>query len=184
MIMARKPDVPCAGCGRLLWGGSTSLPAGRRLCRSCRADPIRQAQLAEKMLERNRVARKARYVPVPQHQCAECGAPCGSYATYCRGCAKSRRLAHFQRKNLVRRAGGDEPMSVAELGERDRWRCHLCRRAVNQDLRHPHRMSASRDHLIPVADGGTNDPANLALAHWICNVRRGTRGAVQLALVG
>jgi hypothetical protein len=36
--MARKPDVPCAGgCGTLLWGGSTSLPAGERCCRSCRA---------------------------------------------------------------------------------------------------------------------------------------------------
>lgn len=35
--MARKPDTVCAGgCGRLLWGGRTSLPAGKRTCRPCR----------------------------------------------------------------------------------------------------------------------------------------------------
>jgi hypothetical protein len=37
--MARKPDVLCAGaCGKLLFGGGpTSLPPGRRMCRTCRA---------------------------------------------------------------------------------------------------------------------------------------------------
>ncbi|ADB76163.1 hypothetical protein Gobs01_01902 [Geodermatophilus obscurus DSM 43160] len=35
--MARKPDTPCAGgCGRLLWGTSTSLPPGERVCQRCR----------------------------------------------------------------------------------------------------------------------------------------------------
>lgn len=35
--MPRKPDTPCARCGKLLWSGSTSLPAGQRTCRPCRA---------------------------------------------------------------------------------------------------------------------------------------------------
>jgi hypothetical protein len=35
--MAKKPDTPCAGgCGKLLWAGSSSLPAGERCCRTCR----------------------------------------------------------------------------------------------------------------------------------------------------
>jgi hypothetical protein len=35
--MAKKPDTPCAGgCGKLLWSGRTSLPAGQRRCRDCR----------------------------------------------------------------------------------------------------------------------------------------------------
>jgi hypothetical protein len=34
--MARRPDVPCAMCGVLLWSTSTSLPAGLRVCRPCR----------------------------------------------------------------------------------------------------------------------------------------------------
>lgn len=42
--MARKPDTPCAGgCGKLLWGGSSSLPAGLRMCRACRTHrPLRE----------------------------------------------------------------------------------------------------------------------------------------------
>lgn len=35
--MARNPDLPCSGCGRLLWRGKGSLPGGEALCRDCRA---------------------------------------------------------------------------------------------------------------------------------------------------
>jgi hypothetical protein len=34
--MARRPDTPCASCGRLLWSGRGALPAGQRICRACR----------------------------------------------------------------------------------------------------------------------------------------------------
>lgn len=34
--MAKKPNTPCAGCGKLLWSGGSSLPAGQRKCRECR----------------------------------------------------------------------------------------------------------------------------------------------------
>src|ERR1044072_7979801 len=39
--MAKKPNTPCAGCGKLLWsGGKGSLPVGERKCRDCRkSDP-------------------------------------------------------------------------------------------------------------------------------------------------
>jgi hypothetical protein len=37
--MPRKPDVPCAGCGKMLWSAPRSLPAGERMCKECRADP-------------------------------------------------------------------------------------------------------------------------------------------------
>jgi len=32
----RRPDVPCSGCGRMIWRGTGSLPAGRATCRDCR----------------------------------------------------------------------------------------------------------------------------------------------------
>ena len=32
----RRPDVPSAGCGKLLFSGTGSLPVGQRLCRACR----------------------------------------------------------------------------------------------------------------------------------------------------
>lgn len=75
-------------------------------------------------------------------------------------------------------------MSIHELGARDGWRCHLCRRRVSPRLRSPHRMSATFDHLVPVTDGGTDEPENLRLAHLTCNSSRGKRGTVQLLLVG
>jgi hypothetical protein len=35
--MPRNPTIPCAGgCGKLLWEGKTSLPAGEATCRDCR----------------------------------------------------------------------------------------------------------------------------------------------------
>jgi len=33
---ATKPHVPCAACGKLLYGGPSSLPPGERMCRGCR----------------------------------------------------------------------------------------------------------------------------------------------------
>jgi hypothetical protein len=37
--MAKKPDTPCAGCGKLLWTRKGSLPPGKRMCRTCRSAP-------------------------------------------------------------------------------------------------------------------------------------------------
>jgi hypothetical protein len=33
--MARRPDTPCSRCGTMLWSGSNSAPADKRLCREC-----------------------------------------------------------------------------------------------------------------------------------------------------
>jgi endogenous inhibitor of DNA gyrase (YacG/DUF329 family) len=35
-MMPRRPDVPCASCGKLMWRGSTSLPSGQATCLGCR----------------------------------------------------------------------------------------------------------------------------------------------------
>ncbi len=87
---------------------------------------------------------------------------------------------------MVRR--GANPLGVtitiAKLGARDGWRCHLCRRKVDPTLPYQHRRAGTRDHLVPVSQGGDDSPANLRLAHRSCNSSRGVRGAVQLALVG
>jgi len=77
-----------------------------------------------------------------------------------------------------------EQLTIRQLGDRDGWRCHLCRRPVNATLVNPHPRAATFDHLIPVADGGTDASANLRLAHRTCNTKRGTGGTVQLLLIG
>lgn len=75
-------------------------------------------------------------------------------------------------------------LSIEQLGARDSWKCHLCRKRVSRSYRAPNPRSATFDHLIPIADGGTDVPENLRLAHWGCNSSRGTGGTVQLLLVG
>lgn len=34
--MSKRPDMPCAECGRPMWRGGTSLPEGEARCRECR----------------------------------------------------------------------------------------------------------------------------------------------------
>lgn len=36
-MVARHPDTPCSGCGKMLWRGKGSLPGGERQCQDCRS---------------------------------------------------------------------------------------------------------------------------------------------------
>ena len=48
--------------------------------------------------------------------------------------------------------------------------CGICGKPVDMSLKHPHPMSKTIDHIIPIAKGGhPSDLDNLQLAHWICN---------------
>lgn len=48
--------------------------------------------------------------------------------------------------------------------------CGICGKPVDKTLRWPHPMSATVDHIIPIARGGhPSDIDNLQLAHWCCN---------------
>lgn len=73
---------------------------------------------------------------------------------------------------------------VKYLAERDGTACGICRKAI--DVTKPAADGGpSIDHVIPWSMGGSDDPANLRLAHLTCNVRRGNRGGgEQLMLVG
>lgn len=57
-----------------------------------------------------------------------------------------------------------------ELGERDKWHCHLCSGAINPYARGP--RGPSRDHVRPRSQGGSDDLGNLRLAHSDCNWAR------------
>jgi hypothetical protein len=53
--------------------------------------------------------------------------------------------------------------------------CYLCRLPIDMNLKYPDPMSKSVDHIEPLARGGTHTMDNLAPAHWLCNVRKGTK---------
>lgn len=203
--MARKPDVPCADCGKLLMSGKGSLPVGQRRCHPCRKKGAHRvctgcgkdfASMRRAAGGRRRrtcspdCAARVRSRGVSEtdeRPCSRCGiqivmAP----RRYCPECKAAIGQARARRKNAVRRgaAAVGRTLTIAELGERDRWRCHLCLRRVSRTFKSPHPRSPSFDHLIPVSDGGTDAPENLRLAHRWCNSSRGARGTVQLMLVG
>jgi hypothetical protein len=56
------------------------------------------------------------------------------------------------------------------IGDRDGWVCHRCRQAVDRDLASPHPLAAVVDHYpVSLRDGGPPIPANLRIAHSVCN---------------
>lgn len=180
--MPRRPDLPCAGCGQLLWRSSTSLPAGQARCRACRA----------------------KVEP-------ECGTP-GKYKRGCRcdvcrafkvreqtewnaaykartGIDYRRRYDHtrtpkpheyteaMRRRDAARRArfvgARVESFTHAEVYERDGWVCGICAEPVDRALVYPDPLSPSLDHVVPLSLGGEHSRANTRLAHLSCNVKRG-----------
>lgn len=54
--------------------------------------------------------------------------------------------------------------------------CCICGQPVDKTLKKPDPMSPSVDHIDPLSRGGAeHDPANLRLAHYGCNSRKGNR---------
>lgn len=58
------------------------------------------------------------------------------------------------------------------LFARDRYRCQYCGRP-GSELRH--RESLTRDHLVPISRGGTNDWTNVVTACSPCNTRKANK---------
>lgn len=217
--MPRRPDVPCAGCGVLIWRGKGCLPPGQATCLACRRagrGPHGHGRAERTCPVDGKVfrpsggsgqvccSRRCAFLHAPHRDragwrggepivapCEDCGtaAPSSGWPHRCRPCAEVRRRASKRRHDSIRR-GAKPPRSrsyaltIVELGTRDGWRCHLCRRHVYRHLQWPHPGCATFDHLIPVVEHGDEEPENLALAHLRCNSRRGAGGTVQLALVG
>lgn len=96
-----------------------------------------------------------------------------------------RRDRYHRRRAQKKAASTGEPVLLADIAERDRWRCHICGTRVGKKIAWPHPRSASLDHIVPLSQHGPHDPANVQLAHLGCNSARNNRGGgEQLLLVG
>lgn len=114
---------------------------------------------------------RAGWSPPSQRSCGWCHGEFtpkrNAYAAFCsRACNQS-----------ARRAALDGPRRAVKTGvaERDGWVCQIpeCGLPVDRTLRFPDPWSASVDHIVLVANGGSNDASNLRLTHLDCNKRRG-----------
>lgn len=86
--------------------------------------------------------------------------------------------AESRRRARMHSAGAVEKIDRLEIYERDGGRCHICSKLVSVKKFH-------LDHLVPIARGGTHTRDNVAVAHRVCNQRRGAdRLPAQLLLVG
>lgn len=63
---------------------------------------------------------------------------------------------------LPRRRAALSPRTRFEVFKRDSFTCRYCARTT------PH-VVLQVDHVVPVADGGTDDPMNLVTSCWECN---------------
>lgn len=74
--------------------------------------------------------------------------------------------ACHRHKARLKNAPAVEKVSRLEIAERDGWICHICGKPVTK-------KNWSLDHLTPLSKGGEHTAKNIALAHRICNSRRG-----------
>lgn len=90
------------------------------------------------------------------------------------------RARHARRARMLGR--DSDNIGLSDVAKRDGWRCGICGRKVNPRLRYPHRMSASLDHIQPLAKGGSHTWGNVTVAHFICNSRKRDMEGGQLPL--
>lgn len=97
----------------------------------------------------------------------------------------ARRDRYHRRRAQKKQTSSGDPVLLAEIAERDEWRCHLCRVDVDSSLLWPNPLSPSLDHVVPLSLGGPHTPENVRLAHLSCNSAKGNRGGEeQLLRVG
>lgn len=103
--------------------------------------------------------------------CLGCGDPIDLMATESHG--RRRRPIHISRCDSCHRP--TNPTTTAKLYVRDGAACGICGVDVDMELSHPDPLSASVDHVIPLAAGGPNTADNCELSHLRCNVRKRAR---------
>lgn len=119
-------------------------------------------------------------------QCRRCNAAFVSDQPESRYCSRACSRADGKARRRARKKDAYvAEVSRTRIFERDRWTCQLCHGKVNRHALVPHPKAPVLDHIIPLDDGGTHEPANVQCAHFLCNSIKGARGGgEQLLLIG
>lgn len=82
----------------------------------------------------------------------------------------------YSRRHVVRKQASEfEVFTNIEIYERDGWVCGICHEPIDPELAWPDPMSASPDHIIPLAKQGAHTRANVQASHLVCNQRKGDK---------
>lgn len=198
--MARRPDTPCADCGKLLWSGTTSLPAGQRRCRACRRArsgrtpgvcthcggpaPKNRRTCSEACARARRAegARKLSALSVRPGPCDKCGVTTtrsgNQNGRYCQPCADALRAAHWVNKNHRRRlqmADTDITPEFIRALRAGTTTCPLCAVELTDEPGRPN--TRHLDHVVPLAIGGTHTRDNVRVICRTCNLKRPCDGS-------
>lgn len=189
--MARKPDLPCAGCGELMWSGRSSLPPGQAMCLPCRRLGLAPQSAHGRMRRYRSGCRCAACKQASSEWLAEQRARKVASGNVCTidGCGKPHsarglcsthyNLAHPRKTATPTRPGSTGSTSWISAAERyaiyarDGWVCWICNEPVDRDADILDNRYPSLDHVLPRKHGGTHSPNNLRTAHRQCNSKRG-----------
>ena len=185
----RKQTVPCTWCGT-----DCVKDAGRQrryqlFCSLACRDAKRAREAVDRKLPVGPIP--GSYCRVPERhparravvtprvwvagQCYECGSPFVAEVINTRFCSRQCSKRHHRRKRKEQRGHIIGASVRAYVYTRDRWTCWLCQRSIPRDLRAPHPMSPTVDHVLPQSRGGGHEVWNLRAAHFLCNSLRGNR---------
>lgn len=192
--MPRRPDLPCADCGELMWRGTTSLPEGQARCRPCRARSFTHGTMRgyKKFGCRCDLCRTVNNAAAREHQrrlrerqgrivrkCAECGENFNPRSNQiicspaCRKIYYGRFGDHYSRAQFF---GVEyEVIDRSAVFERDGWCCGICGLDVDPAEPFPEPGAATIDHVVPMSRGGGHTWTNVQLAHFYCNTVKGAR---------
>ena len=164
--MARKPDVPCAHCGVMLWSGTTSLPAGSRMCRECRRLPGQPGR--RKPAEIACAQCSAMFVPRPSHN--------GKLTVTCsKRCAQHLRVGRVSGDATPGHNAARYALESSRPGLLRSQRQRLLRLWVAQgrSCAYCDALGTTVDHVVPLFRGGSNFEGNLVPACRPCNISKG-----------
>jgi hypothetical protein len=169
-------SLQCSYCGRPFLGRHRGTEACSREC-----------ALARKRRRFQEYAQRRK--GSPRHACQVCGkefvVPYGNKRrAYCSDeCANEaarrrkenpetkRKRSHMRRARKYGN-GKVESISPHAVFERDEWTCGICGKKVDRSRRYPDPYSASLDHVVALASGGTHTWDNVQCAHLVCNSRK------------
>lgn len=136
-----------------------------------------------------RTHKRANYVavnvPLPACYCVECGAkhrPRRRTDITCSPECSEMRGRRFMRidsplSRAMRRRAQVEVVDPAIVFDRDDWICQICHTDIPREASWPAPLSASMDHIVPLARGGEHSYANCQASHLDCNRKKGVKTA-------